>query len=221
VSELIERLVARARRFEESGAAPAVPRLSATVLLLRPGYEVFLQRRAVGMAFASGMYAFPGGTVDAADFDGPPLAGDWSARLGRPEREAWAVVRAAVREVAEETGVRVAPGELVPWSRWVTPVFEPHRYDTYFFLATLPDGAQPDNVSGEADRSLWLAPAEAVARFEAGQIAMLPPTSVTLRELTGLESVDAALAAAAGRDAAKPIEPHVEWAPDGTGRLVL
>jgi len=167
------------------------------------------------------MYAFPGGAVDAADFEGPPLAEDWSVRLGQPEREAWAVVRAAVREVAEETGVRVAAGDLVPWSRWITPVFEPRRYDTYFFLAALPDGEQPTNVSGEADRALWLTPAGAVARFEAGTIVMLPPTIVTLRELTGFESVDAALAAAADRDAATPIEPHVEWAADGTGRLVL
>jgi len=49
---MIDELVARARRFAESGAAPAAPRPSATVLLLRPGVEVYLQRRAVGMAFA-------------------------------------------------------------------------------------------------------------------------------------------------------------------------
>jgi 8-oxo-dGTP pyrophosphatase MutT (NUDIX family) len=218
---MIDELVARARRFVESGAAPAALRLSATVLLLRPGVEVYLQRRAASMAFASGMYVFPGGTVDAADFDGPPLAREWPARLGLPEREAWAVVRAAVRELTEETGVRVAPGDLVPWSRWVTPVFEPRRYDTSFFLAALPDGQEPADVSGEADRTLWLSPAEAVARFESGEIVMLPPTVVTLRGLTGFESVDAALAAASERDAATPIEPRVEWAADGTGRFVV
>lgn len=221
---MIDELVARARRFAESGAAPVPPRLSATVLLLRPGtagLEVYLQRRAAGMAFASGMYAFPGGAVDGADSGGPPLPGDWPVRLGRPAVEARAVVRAAVREVEEETGVRVTPGELVPWSRWITPVFEPRRYDTSFFLAALPDGQQPADVSGEADRTLWLSPAAAVARFDSGEIAMLPPTIVTLRELAGFESVDAALAAAAGRDAATAIEPYVEWAADGTGRLVL
>jgi 8-oxo-dGTP pyrophosphatase MutT (NUDIX family) len=224
VSELIERLAAQARRFAESGSAPAEPRLAATVLLLRSvdgGVEVYLQRRASGMAFASGMYAFPGGTVDRADLDGPGLAGGWPARLGRPEREAWAVVRAAVRELAEETAVRLAAGDLVPWSRWITPVFEPRRYDTYFFLARLPDGQEPADVSGEADRTLWLSPSEAVARVDAGEIVMLPPTMVTLHQLAGHRSVDAALAAGASRDAATPIVPHVEWAADGSARLVI
>jgi 8-oxo-dGTP pyrophosphatase MutT (NUDIX family) len=223
VSGLTEQLIEQAQRFAESGATPVEPRLSATVLLLRPaaaGFEVYLQRRATSMAFASGRYAFPGGTVDRTDYDGP-LDEHWPARLGRPEREAWAVVRAAVRELAEETGVRVAAGDLVPWSRWITPVFEPRRYDTYFFLAALPDGQEPANVSGEADRTEWLRPAEAVARFESGQIVMLPPTIVTMRELTGLGSVDAALAAAPDRDAATPIVPHIEWASDGSARLVL
>lgn len=50
---------------------------------------------------------------------------------------------------------------------------------------------------------------------------MLPPTAVTLRELAGYESVGAALAAAAGRDAATPVLPRVERGPDGTDRFVF
>jgi 8-oxo-dGTP pyrophosphatase MutT (NUDIX family) len=255
VNELAERLAAQAKRFAESGAAPVTPRLSATVLLLRPappghrrrpvadrgrdprsagpgpgGFEVYLQRRSTSMAFASGMYAFPGGTVDPVDeappapvASPPPVAAqarggpapdqagaDWPARLGRPAPEAWAVVRAAVRELTEETGVRLTAADLVPWSRWITPEFEPRRYDTSFFLATLPDGQQPSHVSGEADRTEWLAPADAVARYRSGAILMLPPTLVTLSELAGYRSIDAALAAAAGRDTATPIMPDVD-----------
>jgi 8-oxo-dGTP pyrophosphatase MutT (NUDIX family) len=223
VGELVERLVAQAQRFEESGAAPAEPRLSATVLMLRPsppGLEVYLQRRATSMAFASGMYAFPGGTVDPADYGAPVEGAGWAVRLGRPEREAWAVLRAAVRELAEETGVRVTAADLVPWSRWITPEFEPRRYDTSFFLAALPDGQQPADVSGEADRTEWLRPAEAVARCRSGAMVMLPPTLASLAELAGYDSVDAALVGAASRDTATPIRPRLERAPDGTARLV-
>jgi 8-oxo-dGTP pyrophosphatase MutT (NUDIX family) len=85
-----------------------VPRLAATVMLLRQPYEVYLVRRASTMAFAAGMYAFPGGTVDPRDavtdlgWVAPPN------RLGLPEDEARAVVCAAVREVFEETGVLLA-----------------------------------------------------------------------------------------------------------------
>jgi 8-oxo-dGTP pyrophosphatase MutT (NUDIX family) len=223
--DLMARLVAQALRFAESGAAPARPRVAATVLLLRPAEpdqapEVFLLRRAASMAFASGMYAFPGGSVDPADYRGDAVDGGWAARLGRPEPEATAVIRAAVREVAEETGVRLAAPDLVPWTRWITPEFEPRRYDTYFFLARLPAGQQPAGVSEEADRVEWARPAAALARFEAGEIVMLPPTTVTLGELAGYRSVDAALAAGATRDAATPVLPRVERLPDGTARFV-
>ena len=105
---------------------PPVPvRDAATVMLLRAGpdgFEVFLQRRVPSMEFAAGMTVFPGGARDPQDAD----------------------LRAtAVREVLEETGVRLEPGRPHPWARWVTPEDELRRYDTLFFVAVLPDGAQP------------------------------------------------------------------------------
>jgi 8-oxo-dGTP pyrophosphatase MutT (NUDIX family) len=222
--DLTERLIWQALRFAESGQPPVTPRLAATVMLLRPsepGFEVYLLRRAASMRFASGMYAFPGGTVDEGDYEGPPLALAASARLGRPEPEARAVMRAAVREVAEETGVCLDPADLVPWTRWITPEFEPRRYDTYFFCAALGDGDDPADISGEADRTEWLRPADALARMAAREIFMLPPTSVTLGELAGYDSVVKVLAAAVDRDAATPVIPRVERGPDGTLRFVL
>lgn len=219
MSELMEQLVARAQRFTASGAVPAPVRLAATVMLLRPaapGFEVYLLRRAPTMAFASGMYAFPGGAVDPVDAAGAPLADTWGARLGRPAAEAQAVVRAAVRELAEETGVRVAAADLVPWTRWITPEFEPRRYDTYFFAAALRTGEEAADISGEADHTEWVSPGDAVSRAASGELMMLPPTAVTLRELARYDSVEAVLAAAADRDAATPIQPRLERTPDGT-----
>ena len=67
-------LAEHARRFAESGATPATPRQAATVILLRSpavGHiEVYAVRRAATMAFAPGMYAFPGGSVDQRDMRG-------------------------------------------------------------------------------------------------------------------------------------------------------
>jgi 8-oxo-dGTP pyrophosphatase MutT (NUDIX family) len=172
----------RARRFAASGAAPAAPRVAATVVMLRPPFQVYLVRRAAAMAFASGMYAFPGGSVEPAD---PSVAA------------------AAVREVLEETGVLLTVDALVPWSRWITPEFEPRRFDAYFFLAAMPAGQSARTVGGEADHALWLPPADALA------LPMLPPTSRTLRELAEYSTVDDALSAAATRDAATPVRPRV------------
>lgn len=218
MEELHQRLIAQAAKFAESGATPVEPRLAATVLLLRPidvGFEVYLLRRRTSMAFASGMYAFPGGSVDPADYAGP-LPGQWATRLGQPEETAAAVVRAAVRELAEEAGVQVSPADLRPWARWITPEFEPRRYDTYFFVAALPEGALADNVSTEADRAEWLAPAKALKQVDSGDILMLPPTVVTLEQVAAHATVAKVLAAADQQDAATPVLPRVRRNPDGS-----
>lgn len=88
---------------------------------------------------------------------------------------------------------------LRPWAHWVTPESLPRRYDTRFFVAALPVGQRTRDVGGEADRVAWVRPADALAQHAAGQMALLPPTRETLRELAALESVGQVLAAAAAR----------------------
>lgn len=231
------------------------------------GPEVYLLRRVATMAFASGMYVFPGGTVDPRDsaagigWAGPDPT-DWADRLGVDAPTAQAVVCAAVRETFEECGVLLAgpdpdtvltdvrsepwqaarralvareisfaeflaERELVlrsdllrPWARWITPEFEPRRFDTYFFVAELPVEQETGWASGEADYQVWLPPAEALRRRAAGEIAMLPPTEVALRDLAEHRTVGDVLAAATTRDPATPVLPRVEFAADGTPRLV-
>ena len=78
---------------------------------------------------------------------------------------------------------------LRPWAHWITPEFEPKRFDTRFFVAAVPTGQRPRDVSGEADDTVWLPVAEAVARHDAGVLAMLPPTIVALREISAFGSV--------------------------------
>jgi 8-oxo-dGTP pyrophosphatase MutT (NUDIX family) len=91
------------------------------VLLVRPGaaapVEVYLIRRARGMRFLGGYYAFPGGKVDLADRTHDALArarGLAAAAAARAladpvdEVPALAYWIAAVREVFEETGMLLA-----------------------------------------------------------------------------------------------------------------
>jgi 8-oxo-dGTP pyrophosphatase MutT (NUDIX family) len=208
-------LAEHAARFAASGAAPAIPRMAATVILLRDQagrLEIYTQRRAVTMAFAAGMYAFPGGGVALADAEvpaGPDPGPALADRLGLPVDSARAVVRAAVRELIEETGVRLAADQLAPFARWLTPDFEPRRYDTFFFVASMPGDQQPAEAAGEADHALWLPAVEALA------LPMLPPTRHTLTELAGFPDVASAIAAAARRDVSTPICPVVEVDADG------
>ncbi|MFV2117417.1 NUDIX hydrolase [Streptomyces sp. Act-28] len=91
---------------------------------------------------------------------------------------------------------------LGAWARWITPEFEPRRYDTWFFVAALPAGQRTRDVSGEADRTVWIRPADAVAGYDRGELPMMPPTIATLRSLTAYDSPLAVLGAAPDRDLA-------------------
>ncbi len=91
---------------------------------------------------------------------------------------------------------------LGPWARWITPEFEERRYDTWFFLAALPEGQLTRDVSGEADRAEWPAARDAVAAYDRGDLLMMPPTIATLRALLPYSTVDQALAACGERDMA-------------------
>ncbi|MFF3564053.1 NUDIX hydrolase [Streptomyces sp. NPDC002574] len=100
---------------------------------------------------------------------------------------------------------------LGPWARWITPEFEERRYDTWFFLTALPPGQRTRDVSGEADRTEWLRPEEAVAGYDRGEMVMLPPTIATLRGLLPYDSAEAALAAAGeGRRDLAPVLARAE-----------
>ena len=109
--------VAHARALATGQLTPAEPRHASTVVLLRDGrdgMQAYLLRRTQTMAFAAGMYVFPGGSVDPRDetlsdeaWAGPPPAA-WAQLLSADEALTKALVCAAVRETFEESGVMLA-----------------------------------------------------------------------------------------------------------------
>ncbi|WP_328478755.1 NUDIX domain-containing protein [Actinoplanes sp. NBC_00393] len=128
----------------------------------------------------------------------------------------WEADRAAVlrreltmTELLERRGLRLRDDLLLPWARWVTPEFEPRRFDTWFFVALLPESQAARDVSGEADRTEWISPAES------GDLPMLPPTLRTLREIAACDTIPGVVAAAEHRDAASPLNPRIEVTADG------
>lgn len=80
---------------------------------------------------------------------------------------------------------------LRPWANWVTPEAErTRRYDTYFFVAALPEGQRADGENTESDRSGWALPQDAIDDFEAGRNVLLPPTWTQLDSLSGRSVAD-------------------------------
>jgi len=100
----------------------------------------------------------------------------------------------------ERRGLLLRSDLLGAWARWITPEFEPRRYDTWFFVAALPAGQRTRNASTEADRAVWIRPAEAMGQYDQGALLMMPPTVSTLRGLGSYGTAAEALAAAGERD---------------------
>ncbi|GAB5450704.1 MAG: NUDIX hydrolase [Halioglobus sp.] len=148
---------------------------SATVVLVRDGdagLEVLLVQRANAVKHMGGMWVFPGGKVEEADY---------------PEsRDAYvAAVNAAIRETQEEAGVRVSPDQLVFLSHWTTPEGAKRRFATWFFLTLLEDDQEVQVDGGEIFDHRWVAPAQALqeSQDEAHPLRLMPPTFVSIREL--------------------------------------
>jgi 8-oxo-dGTP pyrophosphatase MutT (NUDIX family) len=187
---------------ELSEGEVTTPRQAATLVLLRDGSEgpeVLLVRRNPQQSFMGGAWVFPGGALHEGDLD---------------------LSAAAVRELSEEAGIELpAESELVPWSRWITPEEVKVRFDTWFFMAEAPPGAEPTPDGGECVDARWLRPAAALDAHSRDELMLVFPTIKHLEALATFESVAAALAGARHHEPV-PVQPRVVGRGD-SARILL
>jgi 8-oxo-dGTP pyrophosphatase MutT (NUDIX family) len=180
----------------------AAAREAASLILLRDGErgpEVLLVKRNPEQRFMGGAWVFPGGSVHAADGD---------------ERTT------ARRELEEEAGIDLPPdSELARFSRWITPAEVKVRFDTHFFVAAAPAGADARVDGAECVEARWLRPADALAAGRSDELLLVFPTVKHLEQLEGYESVQETLAAARARRVL-PVQPRV-LTDGGVARVVL
>jgi len=203
----------RARAWLDAGSpVGSAPRPAASVCLLRDadgGPQVLWITRSAGLAVAPGQLAFPGGAVEADD------RRRRHDDLAVPDRFT-VLARAAVRELAEETGHRVDAPTLVPLVRWVTPAHEPRRYDSTFLVGPLQDHDEPDHVpaGGEVHEHGWATPETLLQEVAAGARVALPPTRAVLTRLArACAGADLTRALAVLRAGAVlvPVVPRATW----------
>jgi 8-oxo-dGTP pyrophosphatase MutT (NUDIX family) len=108
--------------------------------------------------------------------------------------------RARLADVVRSEGLELVPADMHYTARWITPLGPPRRYDTRFFVTVMPPGQTPVHDDREAVHSEWVRPVDAIARFAAGELAMLPPTLGMLRILAGYEKAEAVMQAAAAHE---------------------
>ena len=187
-------------QLNEGEVTPA--RQAATLVLLRDGPEgpqVLLVQRNPKQHFMGGAWVFPGGALHDDDAD---------------------LAAAAVRELAEEAGIELpADTELVPWSRWITPEEVKVRFDTWFFVAEAPSGAEATPDGGECVDARWLRPAAALDAHLRNELMLVFPTIKHLEALAAFDSVRGALDAARRREVV-PIQPRVVVR-DGSAEVLL
>ena len=185
---------------------PVVPRQAASVILLRGGsekLELLLVQRDPNARFMGGVWVFPGGAVDAHEGEG-----DEAHRA------------AAVRELAEEAAVEgVSAADMVKFSRWITPPEVNIRFDTHFFLAPAPHGAEPAVDGSECVDLAWFSPRDALAAHERGEILLVFPTIKHLEQLSAFATAEELLRFAEGREVV-PVEPRVVVSGE-TARVLL
>jgi 8-oxo-dGTP pyrophosphatase MutT (NUDIX family) len=185
---------------EELNDGPETPpRLAASVIVLREtpaGPEVLLVRRNPEARFMGGAWVFPGGAVN----------GDESPQ------------EAGGRELHEEAGIEVE-GELVPYSRWITPAEVKLRFDTFFFVVRAPDGAEAIADGEECVGARWVRPADALSAHERGELSLVFPTIKHLEQLAEAPSVAAAIEVARAREVV-PVQPRIVVS-DGTAHVLL
>jgi 8-oxo-dGTP pyrophosphatase MutT (NUDIX family) len=127
---------------------------------------------------------------------------------------------AGVRELEEEAGIRLAaPEELVLFSRWITPAEVKIRFDTWFFLAELPAGVEPEVDGNEIVDAGWYGPDAALRAARDGEILLVFPTIKHLEQLSRFGSARELIEHAGARDV-QPVTPRVLLSGE-TARIVL
>jgi 8-oxo-dGTP pyrophosphatase MutT (NUDIX family) len=188
---------------ELNPGAPTEPRPAAAVILLRRGgshsargLEVLLGKRTEKARFMASVWVFPGGAVEGSQND------DAAHR------------RTALRELEEEASIVLpTPDELVPFSRWITPVEVKIRYDTRFYLAHAPAHAAPEPDGEEIVEMRWFGPSDALERHRAGDLLLVFPTIKQLETLARFDSPEAAIATVSSLTV-EPILPRVDTTGD-------
>ncbi len=174
---------------EEINEGPVTePRQAATLMLLRDGangLEVLLVQRNPEQRFMGGAWVFPGGSLHEEDAD---------------------LAAAAAREMAEEAEVDVDAGALMLFSRWITPAEVKVRFDTWFYVARSPDGAEPRVDGQECVDVRWVRPSDALEAGRREEMMLVFPTIKHLERLDQFESVAGVLENVEGRsvDAVQP-----------------
>jgi len=144
-----------------------------------------------------------------AGADGDDVVGDVSGPQWQAERGALLSHDVSLAQMLIRRGLVLRSDLLSARARWITPEFEPKRYDTRIFAAMLPVGQIADDQTSEADHADWADPARLLQDYASGSALMLPPTVVCVEQVAAAPSAAEFMAADVPMT---PITPVLTWA---------
>ncbi len=117
-------------------------------------------------------------------------------------------------ELVRGAGLRLTLDRLTPFAHWITPSFEPRRFDTHFFLVRAPAVQVARHDGREAVDHEWVRPADLLERRIRGEAKLMFPTRLNL-EVLGRSANAAEVEAAALARRVVTVEPQVVERADG------
>lgn len=123
-----------------------------------------------------------------------------------------AVARAALQQATAfnqmlaDLAVRLHTRNVLPWSRWITPRMpsvSTKRFDTRFFITTVPPEQEASHDNHELTESVWLPPRTALEQYWNGEIQLAPPQIMSLAHLARHATVQSVMDSA--RSAPPPL----------------
>ena len=205
------------------------------------GIEILMTRRSMNASFAPGAYVFPGGGIDGLDAASHAQASRRATQSDLHLTQAIAAIRESFEELGillarrpdgtmasandiaaldrkapfaaqcAERGLVMAASEVFVLAHWITDRDLPRRFDVPFLVARMPDGQTPVADDAEQFEPVWVRPADALARHEAGQFFIIFPTIRTLQRLQHYPDVAAVLAACASERPLWTSCPRAGW----------
>lgn len=193
-----------------------IPKDASAVILIKNG-EVLWAQRNPNLKFLGGWHAFPGGKVDAADAEIAVVNCDDNADLQRfivaAARECFEEVgvllvrngdkltggqraslhddlvsgRSTFAEILADWNLYIDARDFQYAGLWTTPRFSPVRFKTRFFVAECPPKQTPYAAISEMLAPEFIAPENALRRWENSEVLISPPVLIALQEIKNSE----------------------------------